>query len=128
MKIRQTLSLLCDQCSFMAEPATDMRKYVEDHNPFAFECLQCDFKTKNNIFLKMHIKHKHTCHEKLLCDECDFTTNKNRKLVTHKEKKHLNLSLTCEICGFVTTYGQSVRDHKRKTHSSVRYQVLSVQS
>ena len=41
----QTLSLLCDQCSFMAKTAADMRKHVEDHNPFAFEYSQCDFKT-----------------------------------------------------------------------------------
>ena len=97
------------------------RKHLEDHNPFAFEYLQCDFKTKNNIFKKRQIKNKHTCHDKFACDECDFITNINRKLVTHKEKTHLNLSFTCDICGFVTTYGQSLRDHKRKTHSSVRY-------
>ena len=46
-EIGQTLSLPCDQCSFIAKPASDMRKHVEDHNPIAFQCSQCGFKTKN---------------------------------------------------------------------------------
>merc|ERR1712192_93242 len=103
----------------MAESAKDMKKHLEEHNPPEYECVKCDFKTKNSKLLKRHIKQN--CQDKFLYDECDFTTNINRKLVTHKEKTHLNLSLTCEICGFVTTYGQSLKDHKQKTHSNVRY-------
>ena len=92
--------LLCDQCSFMAKTASDMRKHVKDHNPSGYDCSQCDFKTKNINLLIRHVKHQHTCRDRFLCDECDFTTNKNLKLVTHKERTHLNLSFTCEICRF----------------------------
>jgi transcriptional regulator with GAF, ATPase, and Fis domain len=53
-------SLLCKECSVVAESTAALKKHVEEHNPFAVACSQCDFKTKNRKLLNSHVSVKHS--------------------------------------------------------------------
>lgn len=112
-------SLICDQCSFIAESARALRKHVDEHNMSAFPCSQCDFKTKNEKLLEKHIDKKHSNRDPFLCDECDFTTNCNTYLKHHITVVHRGVRFSCRDCEYEAKTKYCLYEHIRKRHNKI---------
>jgi len=112
-------SVICDQCSFIAENARALRKHVDEHNMSAFPCSQCDYKTKNEQLLQKHIDKKHSNRDPFLCDECDFTTYCNTYLKHHITVVHRGIRFSCKECEYEAKTKYCLYEHVRKRHSKI---------
>ena len=83
------------------------------HSGQEFLCEFCDYRAKNQIYLKAHIGNKHTDRKpgaegtarnekKYICDKCTFKTGYRPKLDEHIQNIHGINELYCEQCDFST--------------------------
>jgi len=117
-------SHICQHCGkeFKMKVHLDTHvKYV--HKEEEFMCHLCDFKSKIQYQLKIHISRRHTKNAEVTCDICNKTYANNLQLKQHHRKKHSGRAIemtSCETCGkeFRTLYLQK---HIDKVHAPKKY-------
>ena len=85
-----------------------------------FFCDQCEYETKWNHALKLHIQDKHegVQHE---CDMCGKKFNIISSLNYHKKSEHEGVIYQCEVCSKEFKYLSHLGQHQRAIHEGVKY-------
>ena len=107
----------CDQCDYTSKQNSNLKIHVATvHEKVRFYCDQCESSYAQKQGLEHHIR---AFHEKIKvkCSECDFESTQKSHLQKHYRKKHLNFRYTCEVCSqeFCDRYNFQV--HMMKKHS-----------
>ena len=93
------------------------KRKFHTERPF-LSCKQCDYKTKHNNDLKVHLLGVHSMAEKTKCEFCSYEGAKD-KLKKHFKNSHTNHEkLTCDLCDYEGINVQLAR-HIRRVHNSV---------
>merc|ERR1719369_291252 len=87
-------------------------------------CGICDYQTKRNNCLKLHIR---TIHEgvRFSCDQCEHQTNQSSNLNKHKRNVHSLQTrpvqiYNCKNCSRVFKSKDGLRGHLKGVHEGVR--------
>ena len=93
---------------------------------FLLFCGKCDFSTKRNDALKIHMKRVHEgLIESFSCNQCDFITNLKSSLKRHMSGKHIEEAVhekyTCDYegCTYITLFKSELRNHVETKHEGI---------
>ena len=97
---------------------------------FVLFCDQCEFSTKRNDNLKLHIKRVHEgLIESFSCSHCDFTTNLESYLRRHTRGMHISIygassrkkTYMCDYegCTYITLKQSGLRTHIETKHEGI---------
>ena len=87
------------------------------------ECMQCHFKTFDDITLKRHISSKHEGYSpKVKCDQCEYKASRQSYLKEHKQSAHEGINFKCDKCDFETSRKAMLRKHISFKHDKIVHQ------
>ena len=109
-----------------------MEQYLAKNAESIFCCVQCDFKTHADKYLKTHVKKFHMPKGELQCEICDMKYQNKDSLRVHEKNTHLR-SYVCETCGCVIvptsvrdTHACELSNHSDENYATSRYQLSNV--
>lgn len=118
---------LCDKCASSYTSKRQLNehsnaKHASEDKAIWYKCEKCNWKSKYQTRLKVHLKNKHfTERKKYQCIECDYQTHQGFRLKNHKILKHTPDHLInwykCNICLHRLKQKQSLIKHMKAVHT-----------
>ena len=83
----QEKTINCDKCEYIGKGKYQMRAHMNIHRGCRYKCGKCDYTSYNrgNLYNHRVMKHVDTI---LKCDECNFSSKSNRTVKIHIERVH----------------------------------------
>ena len=125
-------NISCEICGERFSYGAALTKHVQLRHGEDLLCSHCDFKTKDIITLKSHLKRFHTKPGSFLCTRCTFETTSSEDLKLHINSVHggdiVDKALTtnrkeykCDMCDHIANGKNSLRGHKASMHWNLQF-------
>ena len=103
-------------CDFKSKDEMGLKVHIEkEHAETALNCSQCHLKARDETDLKIHVEKEHM--EMLIsCKRCDFKTKDEIQLKMHEEKEQDAIGLACSFCDLVVKDETDLGTHVLATH------------
>ncbi|CAG9769970.1 unnamed protein product [Ceutorhynchus assimilis] len=113
----------CEKCSYATFSNDRLVAHSKSHSDKIFGCKLCKFITKNDDYLKNHVKLKHseTDERPFPCDTCSYKGRTKRELVRHYDRMHNKEKMRvyrCELCDFNSIYKKNMEFHVLHMHKN----------
>jgi DNA-directed RNA polymerase subunit RPC12/RpoP len=110
------------RCEICEKTFSEVRKLVRhtqtihsDYRPF--ECSNCDYKAKTNLYLTKHINRVHKKEKNVTCSKCGETFFDSSDLYSHDRKSHRpkleKSDWPCDTCGKMFDNRRSMACHRK---------------
>ena len=114
----------CSQCGFKTMARGKLLAHEKTkHRGTWYGCEFCDYRTKTETALSLHISLDHNNSRNIVCTLCDFKTVSTGMLNRHLSSKHTEDSkkphFSCGQCEFRTLIKMQLEKHKRYSHISL---------
>ena len=84
-------------------------------------CTYCNFSSKWNSCVKMHIKLVHEKRKDYKCSLCDYAAGTRQALGYHTKSAHANLrDVKCEQCDYTTSHKHNLDAHVKNVHKGIK--------
>ena len=139
----------CDQCPFSTKYDKNLKRHVKSaheetqaiscelqkhkrqvhaENPTKkvgkitnYKCGRCNFSTKYNYNLKIHLNTVHERIHNYSCAKCDFKTSIKNNLKNHVRAVHDKIcDFACEKCSYKTSLQAYLQKHVKAVHNNIR--------
>ena len=125
-------NIFCDICGERFSYGAALKKHLQLKHGEDLLCSHCDFKTKDDVTLKSHLKRFHTKPGNFLCTRCNYETTSSEDLRMHMNSAHggdiVDKALTtnrkeynCDMCDHKANGKNSLRGHKASVHWNLQF-------
>ena len=112
----------CNQCEFNSKKNDNLQIHIQSvHEGIKYPCSQCGYKATRTSYLKIHVQ---SVHEgiKYPCNQCEYQAGRRKYLQLHIQKRHEGVRYPCNHCEHKAMDKGQLKKHIQYKHEGIRYQ------
>ena len=115
--VHRGISFDCDQCNYKGYSRFRLKRHILSfHEGVKYYCDQCSYSAGSKENLRKHMKIHEMADQKFPCELCDHVASMPLYLKCHMKNKHSGLSYKCEFCDIVYKQKAPLKRHMRVKH------------